>query len=377
MARRDWTVQAGGLVGKRLGNFHLTLDGSADVLGEHDGYELTLSGALVMSADRWEVVPELKATWESEALLNHYFGVRTLEALPGRPAYMPGSAVTWTAILDTSYRITPRWYVSASASFEVLPDEIRNSPLVDKDTTWRVNLGIAYDVDAFVEAADRGRSSQFDLSVGAFFSTAESNFDFLDDVGGAQSFDLESESGLQDNKNAVLLDAVWEIGRYHRFEAGYFSLNRSGSLGSLDTSLDTESFKLGYGFSILRDTQKDLALFGGVHVTKVRFSTNDAAQPLAAETTAFLPVIGARFRANITERFSAGAMLDIFVLDVDRHNGQALDFSFNGTWALADWLLVDGGYRFVRQDLDVADKTFLGDYRIDYRGPFVKLRARF
>ena len=172
-ARRNWTFQAGGLVGKRLGNFHVTLDGNADVAGEHDGYEFALTGAYVLSSDRWQIVPEVKATWESDKLLNHYFGVRDSEALPGRPSYMPGSALTWSGVLDVSYRISSKWYVTAVLAVDVLPDEIRRSPVVDKDTIWRVNLGVAYDADAFVDPDALDDDSLFEISVGAFFATAE------------------------------------------------------------------------------------------------------------------------------------------------------------------------------------------------------------
>ena len=345
MARRNWTVQAGGLLGRRLGRLHLTLDGVADILGEHNGYELSLAAAVVFAGERWEFIPEVRASWESEKLLNHYFGVRDNEAIPGRPAYRLGAATTLSGSFDWSWRLSPRWYVSATAAVDVLPDEVRNSPLVDKGAIWRVNLGLAYDAAAFVEKSDLDDASSFYVSAGAFFSTAESSIDFLDD-GDAVSLDLESESGLADDKTSIPIDVVWELGRHHRIEASYFNLNRSAVVDGIRTDFDTRTLSFGYGFSFLRDKQKDLSLYGGLHVTEIEFSSGEPTDALAASTTAYLPVLGVRFRANLTERLELGASLDVFLSDFDRHSGSSIDVDFSGMYAFTDWLSLGGGFPF-------------------------------
>jgi hypothetical protein len=214
------------------------------------------------------------------------------------------------------------------------------------------------------------------MSIGGFFATVESNVDFL--TGGQMSpFDLERTSGLTDNKTSIPVDLVWKFGRHHRVEASYFNLNRHATTGPITTDFDTQTFKLGYGFSFLRDDQKDLSLFGGFHVTEIEFSEQGGATPSVASTTAFMPVIGGRFRANLTDRISAGLSLDIFVLDFDKHSGEFIDFSAFGMYQLSERFSAGGGYRFFRQDIDAGADSFIGDYRIDYRGPFATLRARF
>ena len=90
-----------------------------------------------------------------------------------------------------------------------------------------------------------------------------------------------------------------------------------------------------------------------------------------------MPVIGARFDARFTEKFSVGATADLFALDFDRISGVAFDIALDATWAFTDRWRVAGGYRLYRQDFEVAQDTFIGALRSDYGGPFITLSARF
>ena len=38
---------------------------------------------------------QVRARWQSDALVDYYYGVTAGEALPDRPAYEPGSGLTW------------------------------------------------------------------------------------------------------------------------------------------------------------------------------------------------------------------------------------------------------------------------------------------
>ncbi len=376
MARRNWTMQAGGILGKRIGDARINIDASADILGEHNGWEANVALGWVFASDRFEFVPEIRASWESKDLLNHYFGVRPEEAIPGRPAYVPGGAVTWSAVADISWRFSKHWYVNGYVGVDALPAAISNSPLVDKDNVWRMNLGLAYDAAAFVTPEPWQGISSLDLSIGTFFADAASSVDFIFD-NGVQKFDLETDANLEGGKTTFPIDVEWRHGRYHTLEASYFELNRGGSLNGTRTDFDTQVARVGYGLAFLRDSQKELTMFGGLHVTRIKFRVADQQGTNVAASTSYLPVLGARFRANLTERFTMGAKLDVFLTEADRHEGVSLDTSLYGGWKFSDRFSVEGGYRFFRQDIDVAGDNFIGDFRMDYRGLFTNLTATF
>lgn len=393
MRRRSWTIEGGLLVGTRLGPVRADVLASADMANEHNGYEVALQVAWPFGGDTHIVVPELKLNYQSDKLLNHYFGVRPDEALPGRPAYLPGAATTITGSLEWSWRFSRRWYLDTTVSVDLLPDEVTNSPVVDEDTSWRFNIGLAYDGQSFVEPGAPGSlsASHVELGVGAFFINAESNMDFRADNG--TTADIEDALGMDDRAVSVPVELIWHKGRFHRFDLSYFQLNRSSSSEILadlaldgttfaagetvTTDFDTRVLRFGYGFALLRDEQKDLSLFGGLHVTDIDYRVRGSTSAIAASTTAFLPVIGARLRANLTERLMALTNLELFELDFDQHSGELIDFSIAGRYLIGQRFFVDAGYRFYRQDIDSGDDSFLGDYRFVYRGLFASLRVRF
>ena len=394
MRRRNWTLQAGAMAGKRVGPVALTAYATTDILNEHKGHEVSLNAALPFVREKWLVIPQVDFVWQSDKLVNHYFGVREAEAAPGRPAYAPGSATTISGILELSWRFHPRWYLNTSIMLDYLPDKIRNSPIVDKDTSWRFNVGVAYDRAAWTatDSADLTSLTGFDVGVGAFFASTESNVDVRGLIE-SRSPDLESGQGLDDRTTTTAVDLVWRAGRYHRIDFSYFSLNRDATTDivsdlvvgdtafaagdSLRTEFNTRVFRLGYGFSFLRDAQKELTLFGGAHVTDVDYRVRGSTETESVSTTPVLPVIGLHLRANPTERLAIVAGLEIFQLDFDKHSGELIDFSFGGQYRVTEWLKAGAGYRFYRQDIDAGDDSFLGDYRMQYRGPFVVLRAQF
>ena len=96
-----------------------------------------------------------------------------------------------------------------------------------------------------------------------------------------------------------------------------------------------------------------------------------------ANTTALFPVLSADFSINFIDKLSLLAKLQFFLTDVNRYSGTLLDFGISGHYQLFDKLLVGVGYKFYRQDIDSGDEDFFGDYRFEYQGPVIDVRARF
>ena len=394
MKRRDWTVQAGAMFGKRLGPASIDLFATTDLTNEHGGYEYDLKFSYVFATEKLQFVPQLAVLYQSDDLVNHYYGVENSEARPGRPAYAPGAAVTPGLGLDVSWKFHPVWYVYAGINVDFLADEIQNSPIVDKETAWRADIGFAYILKSFVATDSDVLSdypSEFEIGVGAFFANTTSHVHLNTAVLGL-SPDLEDVQGLDDREVLIPIDLVWTFGRYHRLDLSYFELNRNATTDlsvplsvrgvtfaageSVSSSFDSRVIRFGYGFSFLRDAQKDLSMFGGVHVTDVELNVSGVNDSVRAGTTAVLPVLGARLRANFTEKVSVGANFEIFALDFDKYSGELIDFSVYGQYRISGHTAIVGGYHFYRQDLTSGDEGLNGNFRIDYSGPYVSFRVR-
>lgn len=395
MARRSWTVEGGMQVGRRLGPIHADLFAVTDLFGVNGGYELQLKLAWPLVFERIQFIPQLQANYQSADLVDYYFGVSDAEAVPGRPAYSPGSAIGYSAEAHFAWRFLPDWYMHFSVALDIVADEISASPIVGRDTAWRANLGIAYDGKKFLrtdEAGSDALDTHLDMSASVFGVSSQTSIN-LSSAGPTSVTDLESETGLEDGGTTYPIDVMWQFGRFHRIDLRFFELVRRGgstlanplmingvsfSPGeTLQTSLSTRILRLGYAFSFFRDAQKDLSVMGGAHVSDIDYFVQGETIPVAASTTAILPVIGARLRVSPTERIDLHANAELFKFDFDEYDGELYDLSIGGSWRLAKRLFVGGGYRWYRQEIRSGDDDLTGEVLIDYRGPFAYLTVRF
>ena len=396
MSRRDWTVQMGAVAGRDFGGFRIDAMIQTDILGEHDGQEYTLKFAKPLEWQSNYLVPQIDVLYQSADLVNHYFGVRPGEALPGRPAYEPGAAVTYSASLEWGWRFNPKWFFYANAAVDTVPSEIRNSPIVDdKEFNLSLSLGIAYDAPTMKTVGTKrvsSRESSFEIGVGAFFAHTDAKV-FLTSGSAVIPVDLESEFSVDNSEVIVPIDLVWRIGRFHRLELGYFQLKRSGAndlivpveIGpvtfpagdTVQSSVDTSIYKLAYAFSLMRDSQKELSLIGGVHVTDIAYRSDGAVDTVVADTTTLMPILGADLTVNFTDRLALEAELQFWLSDFNSHSGNLTDFGVSARYRISETFSFSAGFKFYRQDIDSADEDFFGDYRFEYRGPIVDIRARF
>ncbi|MDJ0939020.1 MAG: MipA/OmpV family protein [Woeseiaceae bacterium] len=395
MARRDWTLQGGFIAGRSLFGVQVDADVQTDLLGEHNGQEYTLRFARQFDIGRQYVVPQVAIRHQSSRLVNHYYGVRPEEALPTRPAYVPGGATTPQIALEWGWRLLPRWFVTLNAGVEFLPDEIRNSPIVDQDTRVTFRAGLAYDAAALVAANGGNRIAddpQIEVSLGVFLVDAGTTV-FLRAGDAVAPVKLESQFDVDNSELTFPASLVWRIGWFHQFKLSYAQLKRAGEtditvdveVGELtfpagDTVLsafDTTLYSLAYGFSLLRDPQKELTIWGGVNVADVRYRSSGSVGDVTADTTQLLPTLGVEFDASLTDRLSLEAALSFFLLDFNDHSGDMLNFRFGGRYRFTQTLSAAVGWQYYRQDISTGDPSFFGEYRFEYRGPQLTLSARF
>jgi len=396
MDRRDWTLQAGINIGKRFDRFAVDLFATTDILGQHKGSEFDLLFGKPFSFGRWELAPQIGLTYQDSSFVNYYFGVRTSEFQPGlRPAYKPGSAITPSARLGYSYRINDRWFLTASAAVRFLPDEITDSPLVDRDTTTSFSLGVSYDAPAFSAIDDTGvdrEGSAVELIANAFLVRSKSKLD-LQGQPGVSVPRLERQQELDATELVFPVEAIWQWGRLHRIDFRAFVLSRGASARIIDpitinnvtfgpdetvtTKLRTRVMRLGYGLSILRDEQKELSIMGGIHVADINYRVNGVNESIKASTTPVLPVLGVRGRVNFTDKISVEANIEAFALDFDAYSGELFDVSISGRYRMSDPWFTGVGYRYYRHNIRSGDQSLFGEYQIDYQGPFAYLGAHF
>ncbi len=146
MEDRKWSVDVGaGLAWTIPGSNGIVVaaDIAQDILFEHEGQEINCLLSKLFDFRPLFVKPKIGVQWQSEDMIDYYYGVTAAEATGNRASYAPHDAFNYTAGLDAYLYFTPEWALITRVLFTVLDDEITESPLVDDDYSSMVMCGIA------------------------------------------------------------------------------------------------------------------------------------------------------------------------------------------------------------------------------------------
>ncbi len=114
-----------------------------DVLGRHDGQQVSLMFGFPVRADGWKITPALGIEWQSASLVDYYYGVTPAEAMAKRPAYEGEDAVNPRVELSLHKPFARRkWTFFGTLTHEWLGSEIKDSPIVEDSTTVSGHVGI-------------------------------------------------------------------------------------------------------------------------------------------------------------------------------------------------------------------------------------------
>ena len=148
MDEREWTLEIGGYGSKEFNFGKITADFSTDILNRHQGYELksyySYTFRNVLKTPGLMISPNVGINYRSNHLNNYYFGVRSSEVIAGRPEYNAGDSIGLLAGTRINYMFSEKISIMGMISLEWLGDEIKKSPVVDKNFESSFILGIVY-----------------------------------------------------------------------------------------------------------------------------------------------------------------------------------------------------------------------------------------
>ncbi len=145
MDDRDWTVEAGlSWVYDMKDYGEIELSWLFDILDQHGGNELGLSYGYPMRYDKLRITPSVGFKWQSDDLVDYYYGVQGKEARPWRPAYNADSTVNWFTAMTIMYDLNEQWSLFTNLTWTFYGSEISDSPIVDEDSGLSALFGIMY-----------------------------------------------------------------------------------------------------------------------------------------------------------------------------------------------------------------------------------------
>ncbi len=398
LREREWTVNAGGYVGWRGWPVHFQLRAFTEILGRHDGSTGEFAVSLPLSRDWGFLIPSAELVYQNAAHNDYYFGVTPPESSGTRPIYAAGADTNVRVRLRAGYRISDKWLLTGFVAMESLGDEIRNSPIVDRNRVYSYNVGLAYNADIFnprdfaYADADENR---VEVRVGAFYNNIDTELQLFGNDGiPGDILDFESDAGGSTAQWVPEIDVFVRLGDYHRLEFGYFEVGREATAVSLIprrignvTLPANESFTVAsslrslramYSYSFMRDPQKELGLSGGLQSANFRIDieTPDG-QTDRLDGEAVLPAIGAHGSLSFGQKSRLAARLQLFRSAFDGYDGFVAYGTIDWSREVSEGIRLGLAYNAYIVSLESTRDAFEGTYRTVHHGPSLFLSAGF
>jgi MipA family protein len=117
----------------------------ADATDASGGQEATLQYSYGFEVGKGQLRPNVSARWLSGGAANYYYGTLDSEVARGMVDYKPGSLVMPSLGVAYLRPLGVRWALMGFANYNLLPDEITESPLVEANTddSFSVVLGFS------------------------------------------------------------------------------------------------------------------------------------------------------------------------------------------------------------------------------------------
>lgn len=251
-------------------------------------------------------------------------------------------------------------------------------------------------------------NDRFAIYIGGFFPQVDSTIRIDGDIiGPGDNLDAENAFGLEDSKSVLWGGVRWRISRRNSLEFEFADLNRNGFVqaatdeykigdsivqagASVDSTFDLTLGRLTYGFSILKDEKKDLAVKAGLHIADIgasllftgavcvdgevppNCSIFGSSPRLETESvTAPLPHLGGMFSYAFTPTIAARIQVIGFALEIDNIDGSMVEIDADVVWTPWDHFGFGAGLRYFNINVKANGSDLNGEFDYEYFGPAV------
>ncbi|MGI9293924.1 MAG: MipA/OmpV family protein [Pseudomonadales bacterium] len=146
MSDRDPSIGVGGHVIWKPEKLGLKFSAVTDVADESEGSQIAGEVSYThVTTNGVALTPAASIVWQDKDFNDYYYGVRSREATPVRPAYNADDDINFRLGLNAAYQKPgSRWLYMGGVSYEFLGDEIDDSPITSDDGVFSAIIGIAY-----------------------------------------------------------------------------------------------------------------------------------------------------------------------------------------------------------------------------------------
>ncbi|MGK0500822.1 MAG: outer membrane scaffolding protein for murein synthesis (MipA/OmpV family) [Oceanicoccus sp.] len=396
--QRRWTLEVAPAIHYRAWPIQISFKPYFELSSRHDGYVSQLEFIYPKQFERGYMTLGVEFDYMSGDYSNYYFGVTPVESTINRPAYELGTSVNTELKLKWGYVLSEHWLLNGRVGLLILDEDVKGSPLVEDDHGWSASVGLAYNANVFqprLGSERYAKSPNFQIKYTVL--RGELDTKIIRDASPAAPgtiINFEDLLGLSNKETMGQLDLIYRFGGFHRLEFSYSDIERSSTvlIGSditvgdqffpagavLDSKSESETIRLSYGYSLIRDQQKEFGFTAGLHRTRLETSiistiTGDTESNKAEP---ILPTVGAFVSVVLGPRTTLGAEGQFFRLDYDRYEG-SLNYARIEVLYQLERVGLGIGYSYYSVRLDSTKSDFMGAVEFRHQGPSASIAVNF
>lgn len=126
------------------GDWQTNIQALSDISGVHDGSEIRLSIARYIQQGENFYTLAAGLAWQSEALLDYYYGVDAGELSPSHPGYEVEAGLSSFVKISWQKKISEKWSLISAVHYRRLDSALVASPLVETSDIATVFIGGSY-----------------------------------------------------------------------------------------------------------------------------------------------------------------------------------------------------------------------------------------
>lgn len=118
---------------------------AGDVMDESNGWIGEISYFHPIRMERLTLTPSVGVFYYDDSFNDYYYGVSGNESRRcGLQQYSASDSWNPYIGLTAKYQLTQNLFLNASAVYTVLPDEVKNSPMIDRDDSFALMTGLSW-----------------------------------------------------------------------------------------------------------------------------------------------------------------------------------------------------------------------------------------
>ena len=226
--------------------------------------------------------------------------------------------------------------------------------------------------------------ARFYVDIAAYQPATETKLR-IDGAGGAGTeISLEDDLDFEDRPTLPSVLMNFRLGERWRVEAEYFTVDRDSArtinkpinIGdnnfvintTLSSSFDTDIYRLGVGYSFLKNQNSELGGVLGLHVTNFDLAASSGSGALAEsrDALATLPTLGVYGYYAFSPKWLLTGRADVFSLDYEEYSGTLWNVNVGIEYHFTKNFGVGLAYRYV--DYNVSVEKQVGPNSTDFSG---------